>query len=76
MTIESTLQNKASRFFEKDTENLAIVPLHKWLFISASILIFVVLPLLFIWSSLGVIHTRAYEPDGLYLDVASTDNSS
>ena len=68
MTIESTLQNKASRFFEKDTENLAIVPLHKWLFISASILIFVVLPLLFIWSSLGIIHPPVNGQDGLFSD--------
>ena len=34
------------------------ISLHNWLLISACILTFLVLPLLFIWSSLGAIHTR------------------
>ena len=76
MPDESMLKNKSADLFDETQTNLTFIPLHKWLLISASALIFFVLPLLFIWSSLGVIHTRAYEPDGLYLDVASTDNSS
>jgi len=35
-------------------------PLNDWLLISACVMIFVVLPLLFAWSSMSMIHNRAY----------------
>ena len=69
MAEESTLKNKASSLFDEDRELLALIPLHKWLLISASTLIFVVLPLLFVWSSLGLIHSPSYGPGSLFSEV-------
>ncbi len=60
MTKESTLKNKASNYFDDQKDLSGLIPFHKWLLISASVLIFVVLPLLFIWSSLGTIHPPIY----------------
>ena len=75
MPDESMLKNKSADFFDSKSDNLTPIRLHKWLLISATVLIFVVLPLLFIWSSMGMIHTRAYEQDGLFVDVGAMDNS-
>ena len=69
MAEESTLKNKASSLFDEDRELIALIPLHKWLLISASALIFVVLPLLFVWSSLGLIHTHPYGQGNMFADV-------
>ncbi len=33
-------------------------PVHHWLLISACLMTFVILPLLFVWSSLNIIHNR------------------
>ncbi len=73
MAEETTFKNKASSLFDEDRELLALIPLHKWLLISASVLIFVVLPLLFIWSSLGIIHTRPYGQGSLFVDIGQDD---
>lgn len=70
MLHKEMLKNKTSdNFFDEKRENVTSLPLHKWLLISASALIFVVLPLLFIWSSMGMIHTRGYEQDVSYIKV-------
>lgn len=73
MADESMLKNKSSTFFDEKREHLAPIPLHKWLLISACVLIFLVLPLLFIWSSLGIIHNRANEQDSVFWNVGSID---
>ncbi len=73
MAEETTFKNKASSLFDEDRELLALIPLHKWLLISASVLIFVVLPILFICSSLGDVHTRPYGQGSLFVDVGQED---
>lgn len=80
MTKESTLEDKTSHFFDEQFDDqrslLGLVPFHKWLLISATILIFMVLPLLFIWSSLDIIHPPV---DGLsheLLDAAYMDQAN
>jgi len=80
MTKESTLKNKVPQFFSEERELIALVPLHKWLLISACVLIFIVLPLLFIWSSLGIIHPQGYDQGILFSDsgqmkITSSDES-
>jgi hypothetical protein len=75
MTRESTLKNKGPMFFSEDGELLALIPLHKWLLISASVLIFLVLPLLFIWSSMGIIHPHHQGQSNIYAD-ARLDSDS
>lgn len=69
MARGTALKNKGSIFFDDESELLALIPLHKWLLISASVLIFLVLPLLFIWSSVGIIHPHNDGPNNLYADV-------
>ena len=76
MPDESVLKNKSSTYFDEKRAVGAPIPLHKWLLISAYVLIFVVLPLLFIWSSLKIIHTPGYEQNSLFLDVGSLNNSA
>ncbi len=61
MTKETTLKHKAHHFFDEEEELLALIPLHQWLMIAGGVLIFLVLPLLFVWSSLGIIHPHTYE---------------
>lgn len=73
MTNESTLKNKAPSFFDEERERLALIPLHKWLLIIASVLIFFVLPLLFTWNSLSVMHPRGYEQGSLFSDAEHVD---
>ena len=73
MAEQYSIKNAAPDFFDEDQELLALIPLHKWLFISASVLIFVVLPLLFVWSSLGLIHPGSYGQDSGFLEVAKGD---
>jgi hypothetical protein len=75
MTNESTFKNKAPSFFDEERERLALIPLHKWLLIFASILIFFVLPLLFTWNSLSVIHPRGYEQGTLFSDAGHVDKT-
>ncbi len=72
MNKESTIKNKASAFYDEDKELQVLVPLHKWLLVSASVLVFLVLPMLFIWSSLGLIHQQGYEQGSMFSD---TDHS-
>ena len=43
-------------------------PVHHWLLVSACLMTFVVLPLLFVWSSLNIIHNRT--GDGVLLSEA------
>jgi hypothetical protein len=76
MPDQSALKNKLSNYFDEKKALGAHVSLHKWLLISACVLIFVVLPLLFIWSSLKIIHTPGYEQNSLFLDVGSVNNSA
>ena len=71
MPDESMLKNKSSDFFDEKRAFITPLPVHKWLLISASVLIFLVLPLLFIWSSLGIIHTPVYEQDNMFSDVGT-----
>ena len=33
-------------------------PIHNWLLISACVMTFIIFPLLFVWSSLNIIHNR------------------
>lgn len=80
MTKETILKPKAHHFFDKEQELLALIPLHKWLMIAGGFLIFLVLPLLFVWSSLGIIHPNAYD-QSTYFSVAGqkalkADNSA
>lgn len=49
MANERAFRKKASK-----------APFNDWLLISACIMIFVVLPLLFAWSSMSMIHNRAH----------------
>lgn len=69
MTQESTLKTKVSRYFDEDRELQALIPLHKWLLILGSVLIFLVLPLLFIWTSLGIIHPPGNGQQELFSNV-------
>jgi hypothetical protein len=36
--------------------------LHDWLLISACVMVFLILPLLFAWNSMSMIHNRVYGP--------------
>ncbi len=75
MADELILKDRSSNFFDEERDVLTLIPLHKWLLISGWVLIFLVLPLLFIWSSLGIIHTPVYEQDHLFADVRPINNS-
>lgn len=70
MNKEATLKNKIPAFFVGDKELSVLIPLHKWLLISASVLVFLILPLIFVWSSLGLIHPRGYEQGTVFLNTA------
>lgn len=63
MTNRTTTRDRTSVFFDKKREYLPLTTLHNWLLIIACAMIFLVLPLLFIWSSLGMIHPRMGGPD-------------
>ena len=56
MPEQSKLKNKSDVFFDEKHESVEPVLSHKWSLISVSVFIFLVLPLLFIWSSLESIH--------------------
>lgn len=52
----------------KFKKTMVATPVHNWLLISACLMTFVVLPLLFVWSSLNIIHNRT--GDGVLLSEA------
>lgn len=49
----------------KFKKTMVATPAHQWLLISVFLMTFVILPLLFVWSSLGIIHNRT--GDGVLL---------
>lgn len=75
MTKETTFKSKPSNFFDEERDLSGLIPFHKWLLISASVLIFVVLPLLFIWSSLGIIHQPVYGQYRVLTDAEHVDQT-
>ena len=62
---ETRLRTKTRYFFDQKSWKLMPILLHNWLLISAWVMTFLVLPLLFVWSSLGVIHPQFYERGSL-----------
>jgi hypothetical protein len=60
MVNESAFRKKASK-----------APLNDWLLVSACVMMFVVLPMLFAWSSMSMIHNRAYGPGFMLLKTHS-----
>lgn len=62
MAKQKILRNNATSFIDEKKEGATTQAVHHWLLISAWLLLFFVLPLLFVWSSLGRIHVRPYGP--------------
>jgi len=62
MTKQKVLRDNASHCLDEKKEGAIIHSVHHWLLITAWLLLFFVLPLLFIWSSLGRIHVRPFAP--------------
>jgi len=80
MTNRTTTRSRTPNFFDEKRELLPLSSLHNWLLIFACVMIFLVLPLLFVWSSLGMIHTRvygqvAYLPSMQHKDTLSHDRT-
>lgn len=62
MAKQKLLRNNASHFRDENKGAATAQTVHHGLIISAWLLLFFVLPLLFVWSSLGRIHVRPYGP--------------
>lgn len=62
MTKQKLLRENASHYVDKKKENTTTQSLQHGLLVSAWLLLFFVLPLLFVWSSLGRIHVRPFAP--------------
>ena len=61
MMAKKSIINRVSGRECGEENSFAPVSRHKWLLISASLMLFLVLPLLFIWGSLDAIHPHSYE---------------
>lgn len=62
MAKQKILRNNSAHFVDEKNEIAHANMAQQWLIISAWLLLFFVLPLLFAWSSLGRIHVRPYSP--------------
>ena len=62
MTKQKLLRDNASHYRDEKKEGTTLQSFQHGLLISAWLLLFFVIPLLFIWSSLGRIHVHPFGP--------------
>ena len=68
----SALYHKRPVFFYDESKVAVLVPFHKWALFLAPVLIFIVLPALFVWNSSKLIHPRStllVESKNINLDI-------
>ena len=60
MNPKRVSRQPSSRRIRSKNDELATLTLQNWLLIMSCVMIFLLLPLLFIWNSLGMIHAGVY----------------